>query len=106
MSDRFKFRAWNINCNRWFKHGVSFKDMAASDCKEYTIEQCTGLKDKNGTLIYEGDVVKWLKPFGDDRNYLVKWHHAEAEYSIRDNQSQIEIIGNIHENPELLEESK
>lgn len=95
------------------------------------IEQCTGLEDKNGRLIYEGDIVKAeveepeLKVIGiitfgryvHDLGFYVEWKGAPAEsrkyypgwrqdlfYWLEE--APLEVIGNIHENPELLETGK
>lgn len=97
----------------------------------YEPMQCTGLKDKNGRLIYEGDIVKAeveepeLKVIGiitfgryvHDLGFYVEWKGAPAEsrkyypgwrqdlfYWLEE--ASLEIIGNIHENPELLETVK
>lgn len=82
--------------------------------------QCTGLKDKNGKLIFEGDIIKeW---FGETGTYQVIYENSTAsfifsnlndedyDYDLRQNpdlfpDQDLEIIGNIHENPELLKAS-
>ena len=97
--------------------------------ERYTLMQFTGLKDKNDKEIYEGDIVFNANkhPFTlvnqDPRTYVVEWR--EGKYNEENtwlqntpgfifrkldkrymelifNQSQIEIVGNIYENPELL----
>ena len=132
-SDRFRFRAWNKEKNmmHWeAEKGLgdyfSFPDVCKSD--EFIVEQCTGLKDKYGRLIYEGDIVKAeveepeLKVIGiitfgryvHDLGFYVEWKGAPAEsrkyypgwrqdlfYWLEE--ESLEVIGNIHENPELLE---
>ena len=81
-----------------------------------TVEQYTGLKDKNDKEIYEGDIVRWS--FKGMNNRLihtadaVEWKsYAEEEwpystisgFTLPDSEDGYEVIGNIHENPELLE---
>ena len=84
-------------------------------------EQCTGLKDKNGKLIFEGDTLKFRHKSGAmDCDLLVIYDKESVQLSLKSitnektywcpdfdslliRENGVEVIGNIHENPELLE---
>lgn len=124
--DRFRFRIWDTEKKELIYDAENAYDymrpcsggkIIEADCfgdvlanKRYIVEQCTGLKDKNGRLIYENDVVscghpdigyvKW-KDGGfwvSGWNYVIPWNFFTTH--------KWEVLGNIHENPELLEDKK
>lgn len=121
MSREIKFRAWympfgNKGPMQEMVHGkassiLAFAEMSPDEYNVgYIVEQFTGLKDSNGDDIYENDLVL-LDP--DDPPYQVIFDEGKFElsndylglvYDLGEEYMDCEIIGNIHENPELLEE--
>ena len=70
-----------------------------------TVGQFTGLTDKNGVKIFEGDIIRYEDDIGyviyngDDARFLVD---SPNMYISMDYSNEFEVIGNIHDNPELL----
>ncbi|MDY2511617.1 YopX family protein [Weissella confusa] len=125
MARELKLREWDEDRGSLsYGRREDFDDMVGfrfdhSESGERVLEQYTGLVDVNGTEIYEGDIVRMhviiLSP--DDKIGVVKYspqygysihftsgRMARQEYWATGDKHTIEIIGNIHENAELLEE--
>lgn len=121
MNDRFKFRVWDNERKRYTSVNPVFvcigrhtREIAMPDNGDgqYVIEQCTGLRDKNGKLIYAGDILQYTDTNGfkirqevvwDDENarfaHVVDWGCFDRNFSPLEQEicAQKEIVGNIHE---------
>ncbi|WP_420328789.1 YopX family protein [Lactiplantibacillus plantarum] len=132
MATMIKFRAWDKATSSYRKvleiefypdgelkkvkvAGLQRKGTITPD--NLVLEQFTGLKDVNGKEIYEGDIIKsnykYAQPkvsqiiIENGNSYILGEDLATGnEMLVSDHISEIKVIGNVHENPELLEESK
>jgi uncharacterized phage protein (TIGR01671 family) len=120
LTREIKFRVWSK------QHGMSpacsifdIQIMDAeglTDMSQVVLMQYTGLHDKNDKEIYEGDIVRNIKT---GKLYTINWHGSYASYVYNDKAfhhkstsdwgelylcyMKFEVIGNIYDNPELLE---
>lgn len=119
-----KYRVWDKELRTMldvslidFKKGVlvgehwEFGETNFMSCDEIVIMQTTGLLDKNGKEIFEGDilgtkggllngVVEYRSDLGMWTNSLIRYNNFERLCTVANSR---EIIGNVHENPEFLE---
>ena len=118
MNERYLFKAKRADNGEWVTgyytksivndsvFGYIRESIFGTDIKIMlnTLCQYTGLKDKNGKLIWKNDIMKYQLD-GKTRIYVVKYEPPMFSYKnvIRCSLYQDEVIGNIFDNPELLE---
>ena len=135
---KIKFRAWDddnfrmiysdsgSDCFDWRigMYGIEVYEidgLHTNEIEKASYMQCTGLQDKNGVYIYDGDIVmlndnswvytvrgKWIIEYSHSTYmWWLKRHHYPFEGKTFTDMNQFyndcEVIGNIHENPELME---
>jgi uncharacterized phage protein (TIGR01671 family) len=134
MNDRLKWRMWSTHAGRYFDENNDamlenvfecMKQQICYDCQNpilrkiydriaynhiedgMVFEQCTGIKDRNGKLIYENDLIKI-----DDDVAVINWSDYYARFMLESSEDifdfersyaeECEVIGNIHENADLI----
>ncbi len=136
MSRIIKFRGKSVLNDEWIygdlvhridsPKTISPVQIKGIGVKEETVSQFSGLFDKNGKEIYEGDIVEWLffsyDCHGEQVYYLkgyIEWHQGGLIFNVTekdfedagfyaisdlhtDTESDVKILGNIYDNPDLI----
>lgn len=129
MNRKIKFRCWDVEKRCWIPEGMfvirphdgkvctwnKIEKRFIEETIEYKLMQSTGLKDKNGVDIFEGDILDdgveissgkqlWIIGWYQQEHRMGRSHITNPEdyfYSI-DGIEEIKIIGNIYQTPDLL----
>ena len=132
MTRQIKFRVWDVKNKKFLPESYFailgngklivtlsgyYNDFTNTNQDDYVIQQYTGLTDKNGNLIFEGDIVQYNQNSSyDNMDFIAKWSDDKLGFIFQSNSGEqlvnqtphlnrfkhLEVVGNIFENPELL----
>jgi hypothetical protein len=105
MTREIKFRVWDKQNKLWVAGWGIGQSGVQSDVGSKVFMQYTGLTDKNGKEIYEGDIVQFEALLDGEKKGKARVFFQDGSFianGLMNNQIPLEVIGNIYENPELL----
>jgi len=132
MNHRSKFRVWDVKNKKFLPESYFailgngklivtlsgyYNDFTNTNQDDYVIQQYTGLTDKNGNLIFEGDIVQYNQNSSyDNMDFIAKWSDNKLGFIFQSNSGEqlvnqtphlnrfkhLEVVGNIFEHENLL----
>ena len=132
MNNRSKFRVWDVKNKKFLPESYFailgngklivtisgyYNDFTNTNQDDYVIQQYTGLNDKNGNLIFEGDIVQYNQNSSyDNMDFIAKWGDEKLGFIFQSNSGEqlvnqtphlnrlkhLEVVGNIFEHENLL----
>ena len=127
MNNRFKFRVWDVKNKKFLPESYFailgngklivtlsgyYNDFTNTNQDDYVIQQYTGLTDKNGNLIFDGDIVQYNQNSSyDNMDFIAKWSDDKLGFIFQSNSGEqlvnqtphlnrfkhLEVVGNIFE---------
>ncbi len=111
MGKEIKFRVWDKQDKVMYEPVSIVNKWINGEEQNYELMQYTGLNDKNGKEIYEGDILEegegyyfevvWEKQWA---KFKLQWKNKAYQYPEWNRGINMQVIGNIYDNPELLQE--
>ena len=132
MNRHIKFRVWDVKNKKFLPESYFailgngklivtlsgyYNDFTNTNQDDYVIQQYTGLTDKNGNLIFEGDIVQYNQNSSyDNMDFIAKWSDDKLGFIFQSNSGEqlvnqtphlnrfkhLEVVGNIFEHENLL----
>ena len=132
MNRPIKFRVWDVKNKKFLPESYFailgngklivtisgyYNDFTNTNQDDYVVQQYTGLTDKNGNLIFDGDIVQYNQNSSyDNMDFIAKWSDDKLGFIFQSNSGEqlvnqtphlnrfkhLEVVGNIFENSELL----
>jgi uncharacterized phage protein (TIGR01671 family) len=132
MNRHIKFRVWDVKNKKFLPESYFailgngklivtlsgyYNDFTNTNQDDYVIQQYTGLTDKNGNLIFEGDIVQYNQNSSyDNMDFIAKWGDDKLGFIFQSNSGEqlvnqtphlnrfkhLEVVGNIFEHENLL----